>query len=318
MNTAYDDHGRLDVRYVRLTFKIGFLEDTELPMNKVSALRGGLGEMLLRQNCIRLRKCADCDFESECIVRRTMYSQYDIQPEFATGNDSIGYVLECENYDEMFSEGSTLFFYLILFGKTIVYLNQYLQAFYALGQEGIGKRHSRYNILGVYNEWKDPVVQGTMVYKDNYRVSTLKQYVQGRMDKVRATDQVVLHFQTATSIKYRGNFIEEFIPEAVIESIVRRIYMLDCFEGKDIPEMNRNQYMMPELLEQKSRHIYVNRYSSTAQKKMVLNGIRGWMKIRGVSEELLQIILASEIMHCGKNTSFGFGRIYVEGENENE
>lgn len=49
-------------------------EDTYLPVNKVSAIRGGMGEMLLRSNCIRDRNCAVCDFKGECIVRRTMYS----------------------------------------------------------------------------------------------------------------------------------------------------------------------------------------------------------------------------------------------------
>lgn len=53
----------LQVRYVKLHFKIMFLDDGTLPVNKVSALRGGMGEMLLRANCIRDRQCSVCDFE---------------------------------------------------------------------------------------------------------------------------------------------------------------------------------------------------------------------------------------------------------------
>lgn len=37
----------LQVRYVKLHFHLRILEDTQLPKNKVSALRGGMGEMLL-------------------------------------------------------------------------------------------------------------------------------------------------------------------------------------------------------------------------------------------------------------------------------
>ena len=62
----------LQIRYVKLHFQIRFVEMTRLPVNKVSAIRGGIGEMLLRANCIRDRNCAECDFEQECIVRRTM------------------------------------------------------------------------------------------------------------------------------------------------------------------------------------------------------------------------------------------------------
>ena len=67
----------LQIRYVKLRFGLRIAEDTRLPVNKVSAIRGGIGEMLLRANCIRDRQCKSCDFESECIVRRTLYSRFE-------------------------------------------------------------------------------------------------------------------------------------------------------------------------------------------------------------------------------------------------
>ena len=63
----------LAVRYIKLHFTLLLTEDTVLPKSKVSALRGGMGEMLLRMNCVRDRNCENCDFETECIVRRMMY-----------------------------------------------------------------------------------------------------------------------------------------------------------------------------------------------------------------------------------------------------
>ena len=41
----------LQIRYIKLHFTIVLLTDTILPVDKVSALRGGMGEMLLRANC---------------------------------------------------------------------------------------------------------------------------------------------------------------------------------------------------------------------------------------------------------------------------
>ena len=46
-----------DIRYTKLTFTIEFTEDIMLPKQKVSAIRGGIGEMLLRANCVRRREC---------------------------------------------------------------------------------------------------------------------------------------------------------------------------------------------------------------------------------------------------------------------
>lgn len=142
----------LDIRYTRITFTVLFPEDCILPRSKVSALRGGMGEMLLRANCIRDRNCETCDFESECIVQRTMYSKLEEKPVYITKGDSIGYVIECENYQEEFEAGEAMQFHLMLFGKTIVYFNQYLQAFFALGMQGIGKYQARFEIIGVTNE----------------------------------------------------------------------------------------------------------------------------------------------------------------------
>ncbi len=45
----------LGVRYIKLHFTVKMLEDTWLPSEKVSAIRGGMGEMLLRANCVRNR-----------------------------------------------------------------------------------------------------------------------------------------------------------------------------------------------------------------------------------------------------------------------
>ena len=89
-----------DIRYVKLHFQCRVTEKCQMPVNKTSALRGGMGEMLLSEHCIYPadRKCADCSFETECLVRRIMYSKFDIRPEFVTTGESIGYVISCEDY----------------------------------------------------------------------------------------------------------------------------------------------------------------------------------------------------------------------------
>ena len=57
--------------------------------------------------------------------------------------------------------------------------------------------------------------------------------------------------------------------------------------------------------------ITVYRYSGTQDKKIALRGVKGEMKLSELPEELLRILLAGEIAHIGKNTSFGFGRYRV-------
>ena len=162
----------LQIRYIKLHFTIVLLTDTILPVDKVSALRGGMGEMLLRANCVRDRDCKNCDFESE------------------------------------FYEGDTLQFQLILFGRTIVYFNQYMQAFYALGIEGIGKEHAQYRIKSVTNTQNESLFDNSAVYMKNYNVQTLDAYVKYRMNEMNSLNcQNRLVFHTPATLKYQGKFI---------------------------------------------------------------------------------------------------------------
>ncbi len=301
----------LRIRYVKMTFKLVFPEDSVLPTHKVSALRGGIGEMLLRQNCVRDRDCDACDFESECIVRRTMYSKYEIQPAFSTGKDSMGYVIECENYKSEFPEGSALFFNLILFGKTIVYLNQYLMAVYALGQSGIAKNKVRFFVDSVMNERRQPIMEDGNVYKQNYKIETIQDYVNFRK-KILKGNSFSVRVQSPTSITYRKEALKELNAQAILESAARKIYMLDCYEGIDAEMMQFRQEDIPIDTGQESIPETVRRYSSTANSKMNLRGIRGHIDLENVSDDVLSILIAAELTHIGKNTSFGFGRIKVK------
>ncbi len=314
--TAVTRQKALSVRYVKIHFTIKFVENTVMPINKASALRGGMGEMLLRMNCIRDRDCGKCDFETECLVRRIMYSQMAIQPKFMTAGDSVGYVLDCENYQEEFKKGEMLDFSLLLFGKTIVYFAQILDAFFRLGLYGIGKNHSRYQIISVTNTKKEKMLDGNDILMERYQVQMLADYVCYRMDhfKQKPNGQMSLkvRFKTPLSLKYRGWFLKEFDVEAIDAAIRRRIYILDCFEGISIEQEEIYSKGSPAIVWQSHRQVSVPRYSNRRNEKMRLWGIEGECLVENVSDEFLWLLLAGELTHIGKNTSFGFGRYRIE------
>ena len=306
------EQGTFDIRYVKLHFEVEFLEDSKLPVNKASALRGGMGEMLLRANCVRDRNCENCDFEMECIVRRTMYSKMEIKPSFMTSGDSVGYVIECEDYRETVNAGDILKFNLLLFGKTIVYFSQFLNAFYALGMNGLGKEKARFRIVSVTNSKKQPILDGADVNMRNYEILRVSDYITFRKQQLRDRDHgLKIRFQSPLSIKYRGEELQEFIIQAIIESACRRIYMLDCFEGVEscIHEKNYVESLpIPTSISEVHRPVSVRRYSNHQKSAMYLTGIEGELELETPGNELLDILLAGELLHIGKNTSFGFGR----------
>lgn len=301
----------LQVRYTKLFFTLAFLEDTALPKNKVSALRGGMGEMLLQMNCVRDRNCENCDFEAECLVQRTMYSKYEIKPEFLTAGESIGYVLECDDYREVFQSGETLEFRLILFGKTIVYFNQFMQAFTMLGIVGLGKEQAKFRIRSVANRRKNVIVDEESLCLENYLIQTIEDYVEYRMTQISKKGlENRVFFRTPMTIKYRNEYVQEFQLVPFTEALKRRVYMLDCFEGIDC-DPRKLQITLPELIEQKHEAAFVKRYSNRKNTHMEMKGIRGYMITDKMENEFLRLLLAGELIHVGKHTSFGFGKYTV-------
>ena len=141
----------LNIRYTKLYFVIEFVEDTELVRDKASALRGGMGEMLLRIHCIADRQCEKCSFAEECIVQRIMYSPMVSKPGYMKEGNSVGYILDCSDKKKLYRAGDLMEFELLLFGNSIVHFAEYVSAFAMLGQTGLGKNKSRFQIHEIRN-----------------------------------------------------------------------------------------------------------------------------------------------------------------------
>lgn len=304
----------LGVRYIRLRFQVIMTEDTELPYYKSFALRGGIGEMLLRHNCVYDRdKCRECGFVEECIVKRVMYAKPEISIPFMTSGESLGYNLECIDHRTSFRSGDMLEFHLVLFGKCISYFWQYLQAVSALGMEGIGKAKAHFQIYQVLNIRKRPIVSGDRVHKDAYEWEKVSEYVERRLRYLERTNGVCeISFMTPATLKYQGEFLKEFQSDAFIKAILRRIYMMACFEGLGLEQMIY-EGTIPIITSQEVHLCSIQRYSSTQNTKIPLKGMEGKIELREVSEILLACIAAGEVLHIGKNSSFGFGmyRVHV-------
>ena len=71
----------------------------------------------------------------------------------------------------------------------------------------------------------------------------------------------------------------------------------------------------PVIVEQAMIPVSIPRFSEAKQQKMILKGIKGKAVLTNLTEEQLELLLAGELVHVGKNTSFGFGRYTVKDNN---
>lgn len=307
----------LQTRYVKMHFVISFKENCILPRNKVSAIRGGIGEMLLCANCVRDRQCENCDFKTECVVQKVFYSEFEKKPPFVTVGGSIGYVIECENYKTDFKAGERLWFNILLFGKTIVHFNQILQAVKMLGETGVfSNSNVKYDLVEVRNMERMLVYDGEYLNMDAFVVHTLFDYIlfcKSRFDALLEKNEAVIVFNTPATIKHNKEKLSEFQMEAIIAAIKRRIYMLGCFEGIDsdfLLFVSREE--LPRIVSQKQYVQGVRRYSNRKQEGMTMDGLKGWIHVTKLTEDMLSLLLIGELVHIGKNTSFGFGKYHLK------
>ena len=302
---------QLETEYLKLHFFLKLTEDSKLPKQKASALRGGMGQMLLRINCIRDRRCDKCPYEPECIVRRILYAKMRTQPNFMSEGDSVGYVICCEDYREYFSQGDTLEFTMTLFGRMAVYFGQILQAFQYLGYQGLGKEKAKFRIVQVTNSKRQSILDGQNVYMERVTTQKISDYVAYRKEKGTHGGAVNLILRTPLAVKAQGEQLKEMELEAFFKSINRRLYMLNCYEKSDAvaPEELDS---LPTLTKQSVKQITVKRYSTTHDNRIGLEGIIGECRMENVSERNLELLYAGELVHVGKNTSFGFGRYAVK------
>lgn len=100
--------------------------------------------------------------------------------------------------------------------------------------------------------------------------------------------------------------------DPIIASIRRRLYMLDCFEGIEAEifwdETARDSCYYAA---NSSRLEGVNRYSNRRDSAMTLRGIKGKVWFDGANEDTMKLLFAGELLHIGKNSSFGFGEYQV-------
>ena len=175
---------------------------------------------------------------------------------------------------------------------------------------GIGKNKSRFQIAEVRNTDGEKIVTGNKVDMRKYKICMLNNYILKRKKELGFSEgRYTLVFTTPLSMRYQKKYMVQFYPEALLQGAARRIQMLNYFIGREAELPEFTQY--PVIKAQSVKRESMKRYSSTNDARTELRGISGKIELRDVPEECVDYLIAGEITHIGKNTSFGFGKYYL-------
>ncbi|MDI6865489.1 CRISPR system precrRNA processing endoribonuclease RAMP protein Cas6 [Thermodesulfovibrio yellowstonii] len=307
----------MKIHYQKYTFYIKAIEPLYLPYYKGSTFRGGFGNAFRKVACpLRVINCDKCLLKQKCIYAYVFETP---PPEGSTILNMNKYekiphpfVIEPPEWrQQYFPEGQTLSFNLILIGSAIDYIPYFIYTFEQLGEIGIGKGRGKY----VLSEVK---IDGITVYKKGILKKSISKIMEipSKFENTDSVENLTLKIITPLRIRYQRKFVTELDFHILVRNLIRRISLLGYFHcGEQLPD-----FTVQEVIRHAETINTVNsnlrwhdweRYSSRQETKMKLGGVIGEIVYRGNIAPFIPYLKAGEILHVGKNTSFGLGKYEI-------
>lgn len=313
----------MKIPYLKAIFRIEALDELRLPYYKGSTFRGVFGNTFKRVVCVFKNKvCEECLLKQSCVyayVFETSPSQRE-NAIFNMGKyKSIPHPFIIEppmDGKKYYDSGEVLDFSLLLFGKAISYLPYFLYTFSECGKDGIGKGRGRYTLKEVITE------DNQLIYteKDNKIITPEIKNIEIN-ENIELTNtnpkEIRLNLVTPVRLKNKNDLVRDLEFNILIKALMLRINLINFFhcsgeeakwDHKNILEKSKEV----KIIEDNTRWLDWERYSSRQQTKMKLGGIVGTITYSGSLEPYIEILRAGEILHVGKNTTFGLGKYIIE------
>ncbi|MCS7212785.1 MAG: CRISPR system precrRNA processing endoribonuclease RAMP protein Cas6 [Candidatus Calescibacterium sp.] len=202
---------------------------------------------------------------------------------------------------------------LIIIGDAIRFLPYFIFVFSEVGKVGVGKGRGNYELQKVFLI-KDG--QNETIYtKNNGIVKNIDKLSFEFSYKHEDTDRVTLHFLSPVRMKCEGKLVFEPEFHHLVRSLLRRIYLLSLFWHNLELKLNFSDLI------RKSEKVVVRdmdikwfdwtRFSSRQNTKMKLGGFVGKITYEGKLTEFMPFLRLGELIHIGKNCSFGLGKYKI-------
>ncbi len=288
-----------------------------------SMMRGSLFSALRSLVCLtKSETCKGCIVWDQCSYSFFFDSPSVKVDSVIKAGDSIPhpYIIEMPfPHRHYIEKGKTINFNIVLIGKSIVFLPHLICAILRMCEKGIGRDKIILQLDSVSLEKEggesmkifenNKLIEHKVVYKAN-------NFFQDEKD----ASKITLRFETPVRIKHRGRLCTRLEFDILIKNILRRISLLSIYYGDeeagDIPDFDIQRLIKRAASVRVSRcrmgWVDIGRYSSAQKMEMQLGGIKGRISFEGDLREFIPFIKLAEILHIGKNTSFGLGKYTIE------
>jgi hypothetical protein len=330
-----------EFKAAKINFEVKTENDTLLPNYKGSTFRGVFGHIFKDVMCFTFDSvCETCNFQAVCMFKKIFDSPPSSNSTRLKNYSSLPhpYIIEAPLESKNFYKtNETIKFSLVLIGQAVSLFPYFAYSFGLAGKKGIGKmRNGKFilcNIINdknkqkLYNPNKEELISLTEYY-------TINDFISKKTDN-ESKLTVCLDFITPTKIIFNEKIVQRLEFHIFIRNILRRISNLNFFHCiTQAPANNENNYCNNNNKNVKNNNDInfnyfiekaynvkgknnlmwrsVDRYSNRQKSHMKISGFIGEVLFEDVPLEFLWIIKLGELIHVGKNTTFGNGKYIIK------
>lgn len=309
--------GRLPV--LRLAFGLEAGRDGALPRYLGSTIRGGLAWSLRHLSCALPREqCETCRLGERCAYGYLFETRRPAQAERFPDEATIPHPIVIEPPAPSFAPyapGSRLELGVTLLGRAAEHAARLVVAAQDMGRQGLGTSRLPFRLVDA--RVRPLRGEPSPYYREGQPLGAVQPEPLSRHLEGRApADEVTLKLLTPTRFAEGGRLTRTPTFRTIVSSLLRRASALLAFHADQPLALDfrglLDRAVAVRTVRSTAELIRLDRFSNRQDRKVPLDGLVGEMTFRGEGvREAWPLLVAGEIVHGGKGTVFGLGRMGV-------
>ena len=300
----------------RYRFEFVVTTSVRLPEYAGSTLRGSFGHALRGLACMtRAKTCNGCILASTCPYINLFEPQKPSAGSISLATPPVPYIIEPPTWGARhYVVGETLSFHFTLIGKAADHLPLCIMAWRRAFLRGVGAGEGVAELLQVVHETQG---EESVIYRAGETITEHPRFI--ALSEEKAPRSVTLAFVTPLRLQENGHALppNRLTPRPLLTGLVRRASLLaEYHQGLNIytPEqfielgLAANQIQGQVTMEWKDW----TRRSARQQRTMQLGGCVGHWTLNGDLSLFWNILRLGEMLHVGKEASFGLGQYRIQ------
>lgn len=309
------------IPHLPLRFSLAAIEAARLPAFKGSLLRGAFGNALRRTVCVMGPKqpCGQCFLNRQCVNAKIFETLiFEDPPRFLKGLTTAPkpFILDIPDEQRDYLPGEILEFSMTLVGKALEQHPFVIFAVQRMAEGGLGANRAKFRLAEVH--YQSAAGEWQLLYQGNTGklLAAPPPLLIGQPHSPQPVHNARIEFLSPTRVSFERELSMEFDFRQLLFRMLRRTLELAYFYAPEekiewefhiLLEMANNIKVAERNLAWKD----LRRYSARQKTEMTLGGFVGNIVLEGDLTPFMAILRAAEVLHVGKATTFGLGKIKI-------